>query len=138
MKSNRLAKEYKIKSYGDSRGELIPFEFSELPFLPVRNYVLRNTTMDTTRGQHAHRDLKQLIVCLSGSLSIMLDDGSYRELYNLSHKSDGLLIEGIIWRELSNFSKNCVVLVFADKPYLESDYIRTYDEFLKMKKNDQV
>lgn len=136
MKSNQIAKKYKIESYGDFRGELNPFEFHELPFRPLRIYVLKNTKSNTTRGQHAHKNLKQLIICLSGSVDILLDDGANRETYNLTQESDGLLIEGIVWRELSNFSKNCIVLVFADKPYMESDYIRTYNEFLRIKNYD--
>lgn len=134
----KIASFHELQVFGDERGELVPIEFSELPFNPRRIYLIRNTSLDVKRGQHAHKNLKQLLVCLSGTFTLTLDDGSKRELYEMSKNHPGIIIDGIIWRELSNFSENCVVLVFADQPYSEQDYIRVYDEFLKVKSDDII
>ena len=78
---------------------------------------------------HAHRNLKQVMLCITGSCKIMLDDGKRRESVWLNSPVRGLLIENLVWREMSNFSPDCVLLVLASELYSEEDYIRNYETF---------
>ena len=82
------------------------------------------------RGFHAHMNLKQIAIAITGSCTFILDDGNKREEILLNSPSKGLYIEGLTWREMKNFSKNCVLLVLASEPYDENDYIRDYETFL--------
>lgn len=117
---------------GDQRGELISLESCKtIPFDIKRVYYLINTKMDQARGFHAHRKLRQVAVCISGSCIMTLDDGFKREEVVLNSFSKGLLIEGIIWREMYNFSRDCVLMVIASEHYDEQDYIRNYEAFLR-------
>ena len=84
------------------------------------------------RGKHAHRKLEQVIICSAGSCDFILDNGKKRETVHLNNPSQGLYIKHNIWREFTNFSKDCVVTVLASDYYRESDYIRDYNEFLKV------
>lgn len=85
----------------------------------------------TLRGKHAHRDLEQIIICTSGSCDFILDNGKQRETVHLSHPDQGLYIKGNIWREFTNFSEDCVIMVLASQYYNPDDYIIDYKEFLK-------
>ena len=117
---------------GDHRGNLIALEKGDdFPFEIKRVYYIWGTDSDAIRGKHSHRQLEQVIVCTSGSCDFILDDGHTRETVHLSSPTQGLYITHNIWREFTNFSKDCVVMVLASEHYAESDYIRDYDEFLK-------
>ena len=83
------------------------------------------------RGRHAHKKLEQVIVCVSGSCDFILDNGQERAMVCLDNPAQGLYIKHNIWREFTNFSKDCVVMVLASEHYDESDYIRNYEEFLR-------
>lgn len=127
---NNIEKEIKVIS--DNRGKLISIESgSDIPFDIKRVYFLYDNNCSTTRGFHAHKTLKQLLLCTSGSCRVMLDDGHERISYDLNEISKGLFIDGIIWREISNFSKECVLTVIASEVFDEKDYIRDYNEFKK-------
>jgi dTDP-4-dehydrorhamnose 3,5-epimerase len=116
---------------GDERGSLIAIEqCREVPFEMARVYYLFGTGPDVTRGLHAHRQLQQLAIAVAGSCTMLLDDGTTRTVIRLDDPSVGLLIRPMIWREMSDFTPDCVLLVVADAPYDEADYIRDYDEFL--------
>ena len=121
--------------HGDERGKLIALETlsDQLPFEVKRMYFSYDTTPGTVRGRHAHRQLKQVLVCVSGACTIECEmpDGAKAE-YRLDWPDKGLLIEGLVWRNMRDFSKDAVLLVLASEHYDESDYIRDYGEFRKI------
>lgn len=127
---------YKIldfKAIGDDRGWLVPLESSKtIPFDIKRVYYIWGTQKDIVRGKHAHRDLEQVIVCIAGSCDFILDDGHERKTIRLDNPAKGLYIAHNMWREFTNFSSDCVVMVLASEHYDEADYIRNYDAFLKI------
>jgi len=100
-----------------------------VPFDIARVYYLYDVPGGATRGGHAHRELEQLLVATSGSLEVLIDDGSRREGIHLNRSYVGLYMPSMIWRELVNFSSGSVCMVLASAPYDEADYIRDYDEF---------
>ena len=115
---------------GDDRGSLVALEANKtIPFDIKRVYYLFCTKQDVTRGMHAHRTLKQVLLCVTGNCKILLDDGVNKESVVLDSPTKGLLIESLVWREMSNFSSDCVLLVIASDHYDESDYIRDYEKF---------
>jgi dTDP-4-dehydrorhamnose 3,5-epimerase-like enzyme len=121
-----------LKIIGDHRGSLISLEGSKnIPFEIKRVYYIFDNKDDVRRGYHAHKKLSQLAVCVSGSCKFLLDDGVSKEIISLNSPSEGLMITGLVWREMFDFSSDCVLMVFADSEYDESDYIRNYDEFLR-------
>ena len=91
-----------------------------------------------SRGSHAHKELQQLIIAASGSFDVTLDDGNVKRTFTLNRPYQGLLVVPGIWRDLNNFSAGSVCLVLASEKYDESDYIRSYDDFLKWKNIDNV
>lgn len=121
-----------LVSHGDSRGQLVAIEeYDEIPFKIKRVYYIYDTNSDVTRGCHAHRTLKQLLVCVSGNCKIRLDDGKDCQIVLLDKPNEGILICDTIWREMFDFSKDAVLLVLASDIYDEKDYIRDYQEFLR-------
>lgn len=113
----------------DSRGSLHIFErFDDIPMDVKRFYILSNLN-DEDRGFHAHKELTQIAVCISGSCIIKLDDGHKEIDIKLDTPSKGLIIRPMMWREMRDFSKDCLLLVFADEVYDENDYIRNYENF---------
>lgn len=132
VKSLKMFKEISLKEYGDERGSLVAIEGNNnIPFDVRRVYYIFGTKKDVERGFHAHKDLKQLLVCVSGSCDLVLDNGKYRNEVSLSSPTKGVILDSLIWREMKNFSPDCVLLVLASELYDEVDYIRDYDEFLK-------
>ncbi|WNF57337.1 FdtA/QdtA family cupin domain-containing protein [Pseudomonas sp. SG20052] len=124
---------------GDDRGSLVAIEQGKLiPFEIKRIYYLYHTSEGVSRGFHAHRDLKQVAICVSGKCRMVLDNGTVREDVWLDCPTKGLLIESMVWREMHDFSPDCVLLVIASQPYDESDYIRDYREFLTIQKVESV
>ena len=125
---------YKIVNFstlGDERGSLIALEENyNTPFAIKRVYYIFDTKKDVRRGYHAHLNLKQLAICVKGNCKFLLDDGQQRDTVELSTPNQGLLIEGLIWREMFDFSEDCVLMVLADEHYDESDYIRDYQKFM--------
>ena len=120
-----------LTSLGDQRGGLVAIESNQsIPFEIRRLYYIFNTT-NQSRGFHAHIDLKQVAVCVKGSCRFILDNGHAREEVTLNSPTQGLYIEALTWREMHDFSEDCVLLVLASEHYDESDYIRDYDVFLK-------
>lgn len=110
-------------------------ESTGLPFAIKRVYTIFCDNFDVVRGRHAHYKLNQIIVCVSGSCKIKLDNGTILEEYNLDSPTNGLIVKDMIWREITNFSKNCIIVVLASEAYDENDYIRNYEEFLRITKN---
>ena len=116
----------------DLRGSLVALEnLKNIPFEIKRVYYLFDTADGASRGYHAHKKLEQLLICVSGAVTLKLDDGFVERKITLSAPSEGVYIKGRIWREMHNFSQNCVLLVLANMRYDETDYIRDYNEFLR-------
>lgn len=119
-----------FKVRGDHTGNLVALEKgADFPFDIKRVYYIWGTDEKAVRGRHAHRKLEQVIVCTSGSCDFILDDGKNRETVHLDNPAVGLHIKSNIWREFTNFSPDCVVMVLASEHYDESDYIRDYNLF---------
>ena len=117
---------------GDDRGSLVALEAEKtVPFSIKRVYYIFGTQEGVARGFHAHHNLKQVAVCVTGKCRMILDDGKNREEEAwLDSPTKGLLIGDLIWREMHDFSEDCVLLVLASEHYDESDYIRDYQDFL--------
>jgi dTDP-4-dehydrorhamnose 3,5-epimerase-like enzyme len=121
---------------GDEKGNLISLEENKnIPFNLKRVYYIFNTKDKVRRGFHAHKALDQILICISGSCEILLDDGKEKQTIFLSKPNEGLLVKRMIWHEMFNFSSYCVLLVLAHEYYDESDYIRNYQEFIKITKS---
>ena len=115
----------------DPRGDLTFIEgHSHVPFDIARVYYLYNVPVDAERGGHAHKDLEQVVFALSGSFRMKVDDGTTKSEFWLRDPRKGLYINRLIWREMDSFSQGAVCMVLASHPYDETDYYRSYDEFL--------
>ena len=115
----------------DPRGNLtVAEELSNVPFEIKRAYWVYDVPAGESRGGHAHKRLKQLVIALSGSFHVTLDNGYERKTVLLNHPWQGLLIETNTWRTLDDFSSGAVCLVLASERFEEDDYIYDYDEFL--------
>ncbi|MBY0444404.1 MAG: FdtA/QdtA family cupin domain-containing protein [Burkholderiales bacterium] len=126
-----------LQKHGDERGSLVALEEEKnIPFPIKRVYYLFGTKEGVRRGFHAHKKLKQVAIALRGSCRFLLDDGKEKIELLLDNPAQGLLIESCVWREMYDFSEDCVLMVLADNHYDESDYIRNYEEFIKGCEND--
>jgi|TARA_B100001093_G_scaffold424870_1_gene418170 dTDP-4-dehydrorhamnose 3,5-epimerase-like enzyme len=115
----------------DDRGDLTFIENNKhIPFSIKRIYYLYNNHLNLIRGRHAHKNLHQLFIAISGSFDVFLNDGKEDTSFKLDKKNVGLYVPKMIWRELKNFSQDSVCLVLASDLYKEDDYIRDYDKFL--------
>ncbi|APL09791.1 TPA: WxcM-like domain-containing protein [Escherichia coli] len=124
-----------LQIHGDSRGSLISLEYAiNIPFDIKRVYYIFNTKEGVTRGYHAHKQLKQIAIAITGSCDFTMDNGKERITLTLNNPAQGLLIDSCIWREMSNFTPDCVLMILASNEYDESDYIRDYEEFKLMVK----
>jgi UDP-2-acetamido-3-amino-2,3-dideoxy-glucuronate N-acetyltransferase len=115
----------------DLRGSLMAAEFSGLPFAPQRLFTVYDVPSESVRGAHAHRECAQFLVCLSGEVSCLVDDGSAREEIHLGNSEIGLHIPPMIWGTQWKYTRDAVLLVLASHPYDADDYIRDYEEFLE-------
>lgn len=123
---------YFFQEHGDERGQLIAIEEKhDVPFEVKRIYYMYNTGKNVSRGHHAHRKLKQILICVHGSCEVVLDDGNERQRVILNKPYEGIYLSNTIWREMDNFSEDAVLLVLASDFYNEEDYIRDYDDFLR-------
>lgn len=129
---------YTFTPHGDERGQLVAIEaLKDLPFEFKRVYYIYDTKDGVRRGFHAHYDLEQILICVSGSCKIHLDNGFETEEVLLDKPYEGLYIANNMWREMYDFTKDAVLLVIASRPYDESDYIRNYEDFIKMVKENK-
>ncbi len=121
----------------DFRGNLSFIEENrQVPFQIKRVYYLYDVPSGASRGGHAHKALHQVVIALSGSFDIILDDGYHRRSFFLNRPHYGLYIPPRVWRELENFSSNSVALSLVSEVYDESDYIRDYDVFKGSVRNE--
>ena len=115
----------------DPRGNLTFVEANRhIPFSFSRIYYLYDVPGGSERGGHAHRNLHQFMIAMSGSFDVLLDDGKNKKKVSLNRSHYGLYICPMIWRELDNFSSGAVCMVIASEYYDEADYIRSYEQFL--------
>ena len=134
-----LIKTISFKALGDERGSLVSLEGNKsVPFDIKRVYYIFGTKEGISRGFHAHRNLKQVAVCVIGSCRFILDNGNQRDEVVLDKSTTGLLIDNLIWREMYDFSPDCVLMVLANEHYNESDYIRDYQSFIKEVENEKT
>lgn len=116
---------------GDERGSLVALETGKaVPFPIKRVYYIFGTKEGVSRGFHAHRQLQQVAVCVTGKCRMVLDNGKKKEEAWLDSPTKGILIQDMVWREMHDFSPDCVLLVLASENYDECDYIRNYQDFL--------
>ena len=119
----------------DKRGNLsIIEEFKNIPFKIERTYWIYDVPGGESRGGHAYRENEEFIVALSGSFDVVLDDGNNKKIFSLNRSYYGLYVPKGLWREMNNFSTNSLALILSSTVYEEKDYIRDYNEFLKMKR----
>lgn len=117
----------------DRRGNLTFIEGGKtVPFDVKRVYYLYDVPGGAHRGAHAHKALEQVIIAVSGSFDLLLDDGRRQQTVSLNRSYYGLYMKNMVWRELNNFSSGACCLVLASMHYDEADYIRNYDEFLSL------
>ena len=128
--THKLIEIPKIK---DPRGNLSVIENQTVPFEIKRVYYLYDVPSDAFRGGHAHKDQFELLIAVSGSFEVVLDNGTKKETVMLNKPNIGLLIPTMVWRELQNFSSGSVCLVLASDVFDESDYIRDYAHYKSSK-----
>lgn len=134
MTTIRDVKLLEIPIVEDIRGNLAFIQEEVLPFKFKRVYYLFDVPSNSFRGGHSHSNQSEVLIALSGSFEVVLNDGTEKKSVLLNKPNVGLLIPTGIWRELQNFSSGSVCLVFASDVFEEADYIRDFDEFLESKK----
>ena len=118
---------------GDHRGQLVALEqMKNIPFEIKRVYYMFGTKSDVPRGFHAHKELQQVAVCVAGKCRMYMDDGETQTHVWLDTPQRGLFIDKMIWREMHDFTEDCVLMVLASDYYDESDYIRNKEEFARL------
>ena len=128
-----------LPKFLDARGNL---SFAQnnmyIPFEIKRTYWLYDVPGGESRGGHAYRETEEFVIALSGSFDVIVDDGKEKKTFHLNRSYYGLYIPKGMWREMDNFSTNSLALEFASTKYDPSDYIRDYNEFLKLKEDAKI
>ncbi|MBE2276203.1 MAG: FdtA/QdtA family cupin domain-containing protein [Rhodobacteraceae bacterium] len=119
-----------LRSFVDDRGRLGVIEGSDLPFAIKRMYFLYGVPVDGIRGEHGHRLLEQMIVCMNGACDVTLHDGTSEQVYHLESPAVGLYVAPAMWRSLKFLKEDSVICVLASRPFEVSDYIYHFDEFV--------
>lgn len=122
-----------VQRITDKRGLLTVVSSKMIPFQIERIFSI--SSKNTIRGNHAHKDCTQFIVCLSGSLDVFVDDGSIDQKYTLTSSSEGILIPPGIWAYQEYSTLDTMINVYCDEDYSESDYIRNYEDFKSYRQN---
>lgn len=124
---------YVFQPHGDERGQLVSLEeYKDIPFHVKRVYYMYGTAAGAVRGKHAHKSLEQILVCIHGSCKVRLDNGKETKVVPLEKPYEGLYVADNMWREMFDFSPDAVLMVLASELYEEEDYVRDYDEFICM------
>lgn len=122
----------KLKHVTGNYGDLVPIEGKkEIPFEIKRVYYIYNVDQNVRRGFHSHNQLHQALICVKGSVKILLKNPNEEEVFLLNDPSEALYVGPMIWREMFDFSEDAVLLVLASEYYNEDDYIRNYDFYLE-------
>lgn len=128
-----------LPKFLDARGNLSFVEQeNHIPFAIKRTYWLYDVPGGESRGGHAYKDNEEFIVALSGSFDVILDDGAEKKTYTLNRSYYGLYVPKGLWREMDNFSTNSLAMVLSSTNYDANDYVRDYDEFLKLKRDGEI
>ena len=128
-----------LPKFLDSRGNLSFVEqLNHIPFEIKRTYWIYDVPGGESRGGHAFRRNEEFIVALSGAFDVIVDDGNEKKTFTLNRSYYGLYIPAGLWREMDNFSTNSLALEFGSIHYDRSDYIVDYDQFLKLKENEEI
>ena len=131
-----LGKIIPLKKITDPRGNLtVAEQLQDVPFAISRVYWTYDIPTGAERGGHAHIHCREVIIAVSGSFTVTLDNGSVRKQYLLTRPYEGLLVDTGIWRTLENFSSGAVCLVLAEDPFDEADYIYDYHQFIDYRRN---
>ena len=121
-----------LPKFEDPRGNLSFIEEeNHIPFKIERTYWIYDVPGGQARGGHAFKEQREFIIALSGSFEVLVDDGTNKQSFSLNRSYYGLYIPSGLWRQMENFSTNSLAMVLSSTKYLESDYIRNYDEFLR-------
>ena len=129
---------YNMRTVIEDDGNLVPIESNrDLPFPIKRVFYVYGVRDKDVRGEHAHHKTKQLLICISGKIEVLCDDGENSRKYLLESPQQGLLIPEMIWDEQRYLSEDSVLLVIANTKYELDDYIHDYDEFKKMKNENK-
>ena len=113
-------------------------ELKDIPFKIERTYWIYDVPGGEKRGGHAYKENQELIIALSGSFDVLLDNGNEKKTYHLNRSYYGLYVPNGLWREMENFSTNSLAMILSSTDFEENDYIRNYDEFVKMKCNGEI
>ena len=128
-----------LPKFTDPRGNLSFVEqLNHIPFEINRTYWIYDVPGGEARGGHAFKKNEEFIVALSGAFDVIVDDGQQKKKYTLNRSYYGLYVPAGLWREIENFSTNSLALEFGSEHYNKEDYIRDYDEFLKMKSDGKI
>lgn len=128
-----------LPKFLDARGNLsFAQNNTHIPFEIKRTYWLYDVPGGESRGGHAYRETEEFVIALSGSFDVVVDDGKEKKTFHLNRSYYGLYIPKRMWREMDNFSTNSLALEFASTKYDPTDYIRDYDEFLKLKEDGKI
>jgi len=122
----------KLKVFDDERGSLLPIEFNNLPFDPKRIFIVNKVPKGIVRGNHSHHKTKQLIICINGSVDVILHDGVDETSYHLN-KNETILIPELIWDSQRFLEDDSEILVLCSTTYDLNDYILDFEEFKKIK-----
>lgn len=128
-----------LPKFLDTRGNLSFVEQeNHIPFIIKRTYWLYDVPGGESRGGHAYKENQEFIVALSGSFDVVIDDGNEKKVFTLNRSYYGLYVPKGLWREMENFSTNSLAMILSSTDYDAKDYIRDYNEFLKMKQDGQI
>lgn len=128
-----------LPKFLDARGNLsFVQQEDQIPFIIRRTYWLYDVPGGECRGGHAYKENQEFIVALSGSFDVILDDGHEKKKYTLNRSYYGLYVPKGFWREMVNFSTNSLAMILSSTDYDANDYVRDYDEFIKMKQNGKI
>ena len=128
-----------LPKFLDTRGNLsFAQNNTHIPFEIKRTYWLYDVPGGESRGGHAYRETEEFVIALSGSFDVIVDDGKEKKTFHLNRSYYGLYIPKGMWREMDNFSTNSLALEFASTKYNPNDYIRDYNEFLKLKEDGKI
>ncbi len=128
-----------LPKFLDARGNLSFVEQkNHIPFEIRRTYWLYDVPGGECRGGHAYRENEEFIVALSGSFDVILDDGKEKKTFTLNRSYYGLYVPKGLWREMNNFSTNSLAMILSSTDYDANDYVRDYDEFLRLKQDGKI
>lgn len=134
-----ISRVIELPKFLDARGNLsFAQNNTHIPFEIKRTYWLYDVPGGESRGGHAYRETEEFVIALSGSFDVIVDDGKEKRTFHMNRPYYGLYIPKGLWREMDNFSTNSLALEFASTKYDPADYIRDYDEFLKLKKDGKI